>query len=360
MVQFRTLLLLCAAIFTWNNREWLRSTFHEAIRGGEQRLPASFCTIATSESVKDAALLLFSLAQHHPGASVFVACDTIVLSRLRELIHGWNLNVMFLPSLDTYGSVDRDTMVADGKWTEFQMEKATVITRALEHFADTLFLDGDFVVLQPLLIPSRDPREHYRLGLSPHYIERSITDEYGVFNGGILWTRDVAVTKAWRKFAATSRYHDQAALEDLADIFDFFTFGLDINFSWWRFNSTALPITQRALSLASDGTVLIGDKPLRCFHTHFFSEDPYQLYGDFNGYILQHLSASRSHADLLNFLAYLQNDFDTGLPSRHVPNAEKGHVSYRSRSTVFLACSCIVALVLLLRFFGRNSSMTKR
>ena len=64
-----------------------------------------------------------------------------------------------------------------------------------------------------------------QLGLSPHYIRKRDTDLYGYYNGGMLWTNQKTLKDDWIKFTKTSRYFDQASIEDLANNYSFFVFG---------------------------------------------------------------------------------------------------------------------------------------
>ena len=97
--------------------------------------------------------------------------------------------------------------------SDFQMMKAYAIDEALKYEKDTLFLDADIILLD--VIDNIDNKK--QLGLSP-YIKKSDTDRYGYYNGGVLWTNQKTVKNDWIKFTKTSRYFDQASIEDLAKI----------------------------------------------------------------------------------------------------------------------------------------------
>ena len=64
---------------------------------------------------------------------------------------------------------------------------------------------------------------------------------YGYYNGGMLWTNQKSLPDKWKEYTKTSRYHDQAAIEDLARCFSYFEFGENYNFSWWRVLQSELP-----------------------------------------------------------------------------------------------------------------------
>jgi hypothetical protein len=46
------------------------------------------------------------------------------------------------------------------------------------------------------------------LGVSPHFMPKSITNRYGFYNGGMLWTKNKNVPKRWVETSKTSRYYD--------------------------------------------------------------------------------------------------------------------------------------------------------
>ena len=45
---------------------------------------------------------------------------------------------------------NRNIMVNEGIWDEFQMQKANVIKYALENETDTMFLDSDIIFFNPI------------------------------------------------------------------------------------------------------------------------------------------------------------------------------------------------------------------
>tara|TARA_B110000114_G_C15011212_1_gene364853 strand:- start:24 stop:455 length:432 start_codon:yes stop_codon:yes gene_type:complete len=111
------------------------------------------------------------------------------------------------------------------------MFKATAIEKAfLEGEDDVLFLDSDVVVtgIIDCIDRSKD------IGVSPHYMRKDITDRYGYYNGGMLWTNKNTVPNDWKKFTETSRFFDQASIEDLVAKYSYFEFGDNYNIQGWR------------------------------------------------------------------------------------------------------------------------------
>lgn len=123
--------------------------------------------------------------------------------------------------LDYASDSNRAHMERDGTWTKFQMEKANSMAWALEHHDDVMFLDSDQLVVSP--IDTIDAQKE--LGVSPHFMPKHITDKYGYYNGGMLWSRSKSVPKRWIELSKTSRYYDQACIEGLANEFTHFIFG---------------------------------------------------------------------------------------------------------------------------------------
>jgi hypothetical protein len=158
----------------------------------------------------------------HPGATAYIFCDTPILEAIEGLRYRPNLRLQMLPMLDKYGAATRPAMEREKTWASFQMEKANVIKYALQREPDTLFVDSDITVLAPFRVPVQQMTADgpkYQIGLSAHMISERRVHAYGYFNGGLLWVADKTVPDAWVKFTQTSRFYDQASLEDLADTY---------------------------------------------------------------------------------------------------------------------------------------------
>ena len=156
-------------------------------------------------------------------------------------------------------------MVKEKIWDEFQMQKANVIKYALENENDTMFLDSDILFFNPIICIDKTKE----LGLSPHYVKKSNTDEVGYYNGGCLWTKNKNVPDDWIEFTKFSRYHDQASIEDLAKKYSFQEFGKEINFMPWRI---LLANNQEEVLKSiniNNNVINIANKPLVFLHTHF-------------------------------------------------------------------------------------------
>ena len=175
-------------------------------------VPSSFCTMCTYTCQHEFIGLVYSLSLHHPGAKFYCMLDTLTKLVLDNLTLKPNLNIVVKVKLDKYTGLDRYKMEEMNIIKEFWNNKADIISYALEYEKDTIFLDSDVFILNPIncIDESKD------VGLSPHYINKKTTDEVGYFNGGCVWTKNKQVPLCWKKHTVRSRYVDQASLEDVA------------------------------------------------------------------------------------------------------------------------------------------------
>lgn len=236
--------------------------------------PSSFCSLSTNSCWIELYGLLLSLSHHHPNSNVYLLVDTITKNNILErisTIHIHNdkiqLNINWIVELDEYSNLNRQEMERKGIWTKFQLLKCDVIDHALKHETDTLFLDSDIVLLDEIndIDCSKD------LGISPHYIRQKDTELFGYYNGGVLWTKNKNVTNDWREYTKTSRFFEQAAIEDLAINYDYFSFGTNYNVSWWRMFQSSVnhKVIQSEFTFDKvTNKILYAGKPLKFIHTH--------------------------------------------------------------------------------------------
>jgi hypothetical protein len=171
---------------------------------------------------------------------------------------------------------------------DFTQEKCDLVLWALENLnglgtetlkRGILFCDVDIFWTAPLpKIPKGKT-----LALSPHYIRKHDEEKFGAYNAGFLWTNDVAIPMDWKRACETSRFFEQAALEDLEKNIpseNLHLFGPEHNFGWWRlFQSAQSPEQQKArwtIHRDRDGKhsgLLVDKEVLTCVHTHFKTDD---------------------------------------------------------------------------------------
>jgi hypothetical protein len=211
--------------------------------------------------------LTYSLSIHHPGARFYCMLDTKTKEELDNLTLKPNLDIKVVVGLDKYTGLNRQKMEQMNIIKEFWNNKADIMSYALEYEKDTQFLDSDVFIVNPIncIDHSKD------LGLSPHYIRKSNTDEVGYYNGGCVWTKNKEVPICWKKHTVNSRYVDQASLEDVAiDYKDsMFEFGEEINYMPWRILLADNQRDEINKININNNQLNIGNKPLVFLHTHF-------------------------------------------------------------------------------------------
>ena len=82
------------------------------------------------------------------------------------------LNIRWHILLDKFTGLTRMMMDSQNIWSQFQMYKAKAIEIALSHHPDTLFLDSDTIIFQPIYLQKGD----YKLGVSPQFITQTHID----------------------------------------------------------------------------------------------------------------------------------------------------------------------------------------
>lgn len=314
--------------------------------GNQVCSPSSFSAMGTFGTHQDMTMLLYSLSRHHPGATVYLFCDS-ELTRFIQRLPGLNLNLQIKNVLDKYGNRGRREMEHEGDWASFQMEKSNVMDHALARESDTLFLDSDILVLGPIQVPCG---QGFQLGLCPHLISQESADKYGYFNGGIVWTSDKLMPELWRLHTPQSRYFDQTSLEDIRRVFKTFMFDLDMNFSWWRPNYVAdyLNGTKVDASIQiEDGILTVDNKRILSVHTHFFSTDP--LYTKFSSFLLGLLNTSTTkYGDVLRVVDFVNHKFDT----KYSPVAPREHSLPQPPTSSYQAFMQVVPYWLIVRLLG--------
>jgi len=168
-----------------------------------------------------------------------------------------------------------------------------VIHKALEHEADTLLLDCDIVLTDVI----DDIDGTAMLGVSPAFIQQTHLDLVGHYNAGMLWTNCVEVADDWIELNRTSRYFEQASIDDLVRKYKHFAFGEHYNVQCWRHVLSYDPpdqILAHFTSVADEHRVYYKNQPLKCVHTHFASSE----FATFNRTVIEHLQHAKMDAVL--------------------------------------------------------------
>lgn len=274
--------------------------------------PSSFCTICTSTCKQELIGFLLSLSIHHPDADVYVMCDKGSQQEILSMSIQPKLCIHWYIELDKYTGLNRQQMTQQGIWSDFQMAKAQIIQRTLEEQEDTLFLDSDIIVLDVL----NGIDKSKLLGVSPQFIQQKNVKQVGYYNGGVLWTRDKELPQKWIEYTQTSRYFDQASIEDLAEEYGVhgsggfgidkenrgFEFGEHYNLQTWRFRlglESEEQIKKNIIVEEGTGSRQIyyrtREQPLKFIHTHFNKPDFQQV----NQYFVEVLTRAGRYRELM-------------------------------------------------------------
>ena len=210
--------------------------------------PGSFSSICTSNCAFELTGLLLSLSLYHPNETIFILSDTKTKEIIDNMTPQPRLQIKWYIELNKYDGMNRQIMTSKGIWSEFQMAKANIIDYALKNVTHTLFLDSDIIITDTI----DDIDFSKELGVSPQFIRQEHINKTGYYNGGMLWTKNKDIPKDWIEFTKTSRYFDQASIEDLAKKYSYFEFGENYNLQCWRLLLSIKNPQQIAFALLND------------------------------------------------------------------------------------------------------------
>lgn len=291
--------------------------------------PSSFCTICTHSASFELVGLLLSLSVYHPNASVVIISDSRTKYTIESITPQPRLKLQWSILLDKYSDLDRQTMERENTWATFQMFKATAIQEALHNYPDTLFLDSDIIVTGTI----EDIDTSKALGVSPHYMKKEATDKYGYYNGGMLWTNHKGVPNDWMEFTKTSRYYDQASIEDLAQKYSHFCFGENYNIQGWRIYHHPDGPDDFAKNFGYNDkprNVFYKNVPVKCIHTHLRDK----TFEQFNQLLIRHFQMAKMHNVLAIIFRVIHGKWRLRIPKQPLPGmAQHANDSFRE-----LAC----------------------
>lgn len=272
-------------------------------------IPDSFCTICTSQCKQELVGFLLSLSIHHPNSKVYVMCDSETKKNIDNLTPQPKLNIEWFEELNKYSNMNRSQMEKNGLWSNFQMAKAEVIEKALEIEKDTLFLDSDIIILDKL--DNIDKTK--QIGVSPQFIKEKNVREVGYYNGGVLWTNQKSLPNNWKKYTKTSRYFDQASIEDLVKIYSYFEFDENYNLQTWRFILGVEP-TEKIISNLKiiNNKIYYKNKPLKFIHTHFNQHD----FKEINNIFIKLLLSAKYYKEILCIYRLIHNKWILKIPKQ--------------------------------------------
>ena len=269
--------------------------------------PSCFCTICTSNCAFELKGLLLSLSVYHTDETIYIMSDSKTKILVEEMTPIPRLNIKWFIELDEYDGMNRIIMEEKGIWDNFQMSKANIIKKTLQYEKDTLFLDSDIVILNEI----NDIDNTKEIGVSPQFIKKQNIEESGYYNGGCLWTKSHKVPDDWIEYTKSSRYFDQASIEDLVKKYSYFEFGEEYNLQCWRYYLSPDGPDKIASYISSDnGVVMYKDKPLKFIHTHFLD----QRFHNFNNLLLYHINNAKLYKILLIIFRIINDKWIIKIP----------------------------------------------
>jgi hypothetical protein len=283
--------------------------------------PAAIATMGNEQAYDDLCVFLDTLeVWNETLPPIYCFCTKALQTRIEGRPRPYKGVLHFRACLDKYEPLNRESMEEmpskeglSNCWHDFMQEKCKLMKWALESVEESekergvLFCDADIAWFGPLVqIPKGKT-----LALSPHMIRKYDEAKFGEFNGGFLWTNQRTIPDEWATASQRSRFYEQAALEELADLTlekHLLRFDETVNYGWWRmFQSDVAPVQkQNQWTLQPDGRtsgICINGKPLVCAHTHFKTTDV--VTNVFNVFVRQFLMLGK-RGDLLRILNGVQ------------------------------------------------------
>jgi hypothetical protein len=273
--------------------------------------------VSGNEALADYNLFVSTLELWHPDAVLYVYTDSE--TNVTKTPKSGTLHVN-KTALDKYKGKRRAEMEAspgtiyDSLFKEYTYEKANVMKWMFE-MQSTLkhgvwFMDADILHCAPLpTIP-----ESAIVALSPHYIRAADEMKFGNFNAGYMWFKEPALLEVWKTAGHTSRFFEQAALEQVALVANtaMYSFPPSVNFGWWRmFQSPfAPPDQQKKFSIYRPDTgigIRYDGRTLQSIHTHWYQRDGSSTHA-FNQWFIRMSQILKGHKPMQQFLRILNKE----------------------------------------------------
>jgi hypothetical protein len=255
---------------------------------------SSIATLVNEHAMADLQVLFFTLALwNSTPPTLYIYTDSKTDPLVKKLTYPGTVHTRI--ALNPYTGLTRKQMEQmPGKtfktlFADFCAEKPALMKWALETSPQgVLFNDADICHLGPLPTLPDDTT----IALSRHMIRTHDEAKYGQFNAGFLFLKTTAAADKWLAACKTSRFFEQACLEDLADG-SHYEFPIQNNYGWWRmFQGEESPdILKRQWSILrkeEHAGLCVNGKPLLSIHTHWKEmNDP--ITRTFNQFVLEQL-----------------------------------------------------------------------
>ena len=198
----------------------------------------SFSVVSTKECKEELAVLCFSIRRLYE-LPIYVLCD----SETKEYIEGFYFgNIVYNLSADPEGLAEATEKVKginiDNNFHSAAKIylKMDCLDQAVIETGNTLFLDADIVLAQPV---HEDLDNQFDVMLSPHYHPNNTLQQnqkYGAFNAGYLWANSQYVAPIWRDIYMTrSAFYEQQGMIWFFEYMDVGILDKSHNFGFCRF-----------------------------------------------------------------------------------------------------------------------------
>lgn len=237
----------------------------------------SLATLANEFAIPDLDLFFYTLGLWNPEPpDVYLFCDETVSAWLAEQKR-YEGRLFTQETLNVYTGLRRRDMERMPGHTcrtlfgDFTAEKTNLLEWAfslIDEGEGVLFCDTDICFLGPL--PSIPDRK--TLAVSRHMIRSADTALYGIYNAGFIWMKEVGLARRWRELCQTSRFFEQACIEDLvAETPTTYEYPIQVNYGWWRLLQADTTVIERSeeWGLSRTEGVTVQGAPLLSVHTHF-------------------------------------------------------------------------------------------
>ena len=255
----------------------------------------SVATLVNANALADLHVLLFTLdLWNSPAPTLYIYTDETTDKEVKKISYSGKIHTKI--ALNRYSTLNRRQMERmpgthyKTLFADFCAEKPSLMKWAMETSSQgVLFNDADICHLAELPeIP-----DNTQIALSRHMIRTYDEAKYGQFNAGFLYLQTPFLTERWLAACKTSRFFEQACLEDLADG-SHYEFPIQNNYGWWRMfqSDHSSDLQKKAWSILrkndSYSGILVETQPLRSIHTHWQERED-AVTRSFNLFVFEYL-----------------------------------------------------------------------
>ena len=171
--------------------------------------------------------------------------------------------------MNNYTGLGREYLEANNLFLKLLSVKMDILNISLSFCADSLYLDSDVFLLNPIYIDSSN-----QIILSHANIKKELQDDVGIYNAGYIWSSSRHFVNTWKHNLQNSRYFDQHILQEICTSYKYSTFDESHNIMPWRLMTPVESQSNFINSLSNaENRILINNKDVTSIHTHLFRKD---------------------------------------------------------------------------------------